>query len=151
MKIRIGKATDRKEYLRTQKEAFPSIDSRRDSRLFDEKIRKKEIFVAEENGAYAGHICFGAHANNPPFPGSVFIEEFAVKEEFRGKGLGTSLLQRLVEHCKQNKVTAILLGTGDTANSRAVKYYENQGFKKIGWLKDINPNPEYDHPQLFYG
>jgi len=150
MRVRNGKPTDKKEYLKTQKEAFPTIDTKRDSKFFDEKINNKEIFVLEEKGEYAGHICFGKHLLNPPFAGSIFIEELAVKQKFRGKGFGTSLMEKLVEFCKIKRIPAIHLGTGDMDNNKAIKYYEKQGFKKVGWLEDIDPNSEYDHPQFFY-
>jgi ribosomal protein S18 acetylase RimI-like enzyme len=150
MRIRNGKPTDKKEYLKTQKEAFPTIDTKRDSKFFNEKIKKKEIFVLEEKGEYAGHICFGKHLLNPPFAGSIFIEELAVKQKFRGKGFGTALMEKLVEFCKSKKIPAIHLGTGDETGNKAIKYYEKQGFKKVGWLEDIDPNSEYDHPQFFY-
>lgn len=150
MKIRNGKPTDKKEYLKTQKKAFPTIDIKRDSKFFDEKIKNKEIFVLEEKGEYAGHICFGNHLLNPPFVGSIFIEELAVKQKFRGKGSGTALMEKLVEFCKSKKIPVIHLGTGDMENNKAIKYYEKQGFKKVGWLEDIDPNSEYDHPQFFY-
>ena len=148
--IRIGKLNDKKEYLKLQKEAFPKIDSKRDSKFFEEKIKKKEIFVLEEKNEYAGHICFGKSLYNPPFAGSVFIEEFAVKRKFRGRGFGKKLIEKLVGFCKKNKILAIHLGTNDMKNNKAIKYYEKQGFKKVGWLKDIEPNSEYDRPQLFY-
>ncbi|MBW6442671.1 GNAT family N-acetyltransferase [Patescibacteria group bacterium] len=150
MKIRNGKLTDKKEYLKTQKEAFPNINTKRDSKFFEEKIKNKEIFVLEEKGEYAGHICFGKHLLNPPFVGSIFIEELAVKEKFRGKGFGTKLMEKLVKFCKSKKIPTIHLGTGDTGNSKVMRYYEKQGFKKVGWLKDINPNSEYNRPQFFY-
>jgi len=150
MKLRFGKPTDKKEYLKTQKGAFPNIDSKRDSKLFDEKMKKKEIFVLEEKGEYAGHICFGKHLFNPPFAGSVFVEELAVKPKFRGAGFGTLLMEKLVGFCKNQKISAIYVGTGDMKNNKAVKYYEKQGFKKVGWLEDIAPDSEYKYPQFFY-
>ena len=150
MRIRNGKSIDKKKYLKTQKDAFPTINTKRDSKFFDEKIKKKEIFVLEEKGEYAGHICFGIYFLNPPFAGSIFIEELAVKQKFCGKGFGTKLMEKLVEFCKSKKIPVMHLGTGDVKNNNAIKYYEKQGFKKVGWLKDIDPNSEYDHPQLFY-
>jgi len=150
MRIRNGNPTDKREYLKTQKEAFPTIDTKRDSKFFDEKIKNKEIFVLEEKGECAGHICFGKHLLNPPFAGSIFIEELAVKQKFRGKGFGTALMEKLIEFCKSKKIPAIHLGTGDETGNKAIKYYEKQGFKKVGWLEDIDPNSEYDHPQFFY-
>ena len=145
-----GKKTDKKEYLQTQKQAFPSINSKRDAKFFEEKIKKKEIFVITEKDHYAGHLCFGKHVLNPPFAGSVFIEELAIKKEFRGKGCGTALIEELVRFCKKKKIQVIILGTGDVKGNKTKKYYERQGFKKVGWMKDIIPNPEYDHPQIFY-
>ena len=150
MNIRLGKPTDKKEYLITQKEAFPTIDSKRDAKFFDEKIKKKEIFVLEERGTYAGHLCFGTHLFNPPFAGSVFVEELAVKKTFRGKGFGTALIEKLVQFCKNKKIAAIYLGTGDIKNSTAIPYYKKQGFKKVGWLEDIDLDSEYDYSQFFY-
>src|SRR3989344_5650920 len=148
MKIRKATHKDKKEYLKTQKEAFPTINSKRDARFFDEKIKKNEIFVAEDKNEYAGHICFGMHKYNPPFAGSVFIEELAVKSKFQGKGIGTMLMKKLVHRCKKNKIQAIYLGTAE--DNKAARYYEKQGFRKAGWLEDVNPNAEYDHPQVFY-
>ena len=150
MIIRNGKKTDKRVYLKIQKEAFPNSDTIRGSKFFDEKIKKKEVFIVEEKSEYVGHICFGKHIFNPPFAGSVFIEEFAVKKKFRGNGLGTKLLKHLVEFCKTKKISTIHLGTEDANNNKIIKYYEKQGFKKVGWLKDIAPNTEYTHPQLFY-
>jgi len=149
MKIRYGNAKDKMEYLKTQKEAFPTIDSKRDSKLFDDKVNNREIFVLQEKGEYVGHICFGKHLLNPPFAGSVFIEEFAVRSKFRSFGYGILLMERLVKYCKDNKIKEIHLGTGDQKNNLTTKYYEKQGFKKVGWLKDLIPS-EYDHPQFFY-
>ncbi|MBU2615662.1 MAG: GNAT family N-acetyltransferase [Nanoarchaeota archaeon] len=149
MEIRLGQTKDKEEYLTTQKEAFPIMDPNRDAKFFDEKIKNKEIFILEESDEYLGHICFGKHILNPPFAGSVFIEEFAVKEKFRSQGFGTALIKELVNFCKKNKISSIHLGTGEEPN-RAIKYYEKMGFKKVGWLKDIDPNSEYSRPQLFY-
>lgn len=150
MKIRKGKSTDKRDYLKTQKEAFPTVNIKRDSKFFDEKIKKKEIFVLKEKNEYAGHICFGKYLVNPPFAGSVFIEELAVKQKFRGKGFGIALIENLVKFCKNKEILVIYLGTSDKKDKKVIKFYEKQGFKKVGWLKDIVPNPEYNYPQLFY-
>jgi len=125
------------------------MDPNRDAKFFDEKIKNKEIFILKNENQYTGHICFGKHILNPPFVGSVFIEELAVKKKFRKKGFGTALMERLVKFCKDNKIQSIHLGTGEEPN-KAIKYYEKMGFKKVGWLKDIDPNSEYDHLQIFY-
>lgn len=150
MKIRFGRLGDKNNYIDTQKKAFPSIDSKRDSKFFCEKIKRKEIFIMEYEKKYIGHVCFGKYIFNPPFPGSVFIEELAVRKKFRGKGYGTLLIERLVEFCKDKKISSIHLATEDKRGNKAIKYYEKLGFKKVGWLEDIDDNSEYDYPQSFY-
>ncbi len=151
MNIRLGKKSDKKNYLKIQKETFPKIDIKRDSKFFDEKIKEKEIFVLEDGKYYIGHICFGKHLFNPPFAGSVFIEELVVKEEFRGKGYGTALINKLIAYCKKKKIMEIVLGTGDFSGNKVIKWYKKMGFKKVGkhWgLED--ENSEYDYGQIFY-
>jgi ribosomal protein S18 acetylase RimI-like enzyme len=149
MKIRDGNNKDKLNYLRVQKEAFPQINRKRDSLFFDEKVRKKEIFILE-NKEYVGHICFSKYKLNPPFINSAFIEELAINLKFRGKGYGKLLIKKLIEYCKENNIVSIHLGTEDKENCKLIKFYEKLGFKKVGKLEDIDPNSEYDHGQVFY-
>ena len=68
MDIRLGKKSDKREFLKTQKEAFPNLDFKRQSKYFDEKVKKKEIFIAEENKKYLGHHCLPIlHSNQSCF------------------------------------------------------------------------------------
>jgi len=149
MRIRFGKATDKKEYLFTQKEAFPTIDLKRDSNFFDEKVKNKEIFVIEEKGKYVGHSCFKKYLYEAPFAVSVFGQELAIKKNFRGKGYGSALREKLVKYCKKKKIPIIYIGTGDYKDNKAIKFNKKHGFKKVGFLKDIDPNSEYEHGQIF--
>ena len=149
MKIRFGHPSDKKDYLKTQKEAFSNFDPRIEPKFFDQKVEKKEIFVLEEKGEYAGHICFGNYSFSPPFTGSVFVEELAVRKKFRGNGFGTALIKRVVRYCKKNNIEMIHISTGDFENNKAVEYYKKQGFEKVGFLNDLEPN-RYDYNQIFY-
>ncbi len=148
MKIRLGKSKDKREFLKVQKEAFPNLDSKKQSKYFDEKIKNKEIFVAKKDKEYVGHHCFGKHLLNPPFAKGVFGEELAVKKKFRGKGIGTELVKELIKYCKKNKIIMLYLGTGDFKGNKAIQYYKKLGFKKVGNIKDINPDSEYDYGQI---
>ncbi len=42
------------------------------------------------------------------------------------------------------------LHLGKHSDRKAIQFYEKQGFRKVGYLKDINPDSEYDYNQLFY-
>ncbi len=148
MKVRFGNKEDKKEFLRTQKEAFPNLDVKQQTKYFDEKIKNKEIFIAEENKEYLGHHCFGKHLLNPPFVGGVFGEELAVRKKFRGVGIGTKLVDELIKYCKKNKIKMFYLGTGDFKGNKAISYYKKLGFEKVGYINDINPDSKYDYGQI---
>ena len=151
MKISLAKKSDKKEYLKVQKEAFPNLNSKQQSKYFDFKIKNKEIFVAKIDNKYAGHLCFGHHLLNPPFAPSIFLEELAVKKEFRGRGIATKLKKYIEYYCKKNKIPMIYLGTGDYKGNKAIRLYKRLGYKRIGKLKEINPKSDYKHGQVFYG
>ncbi|MEJ2267724.1 MAG: GNAT family N-acetyltransferase [Nanoarchaeota archaeon] len=148
MKIRQAKLKDEKEFLKTQKEAFPNLDLKKQSKYFKEKIKNKEIFIAEENGKYAGHHSFGKYMLNPPFATGVSGEELAVKNNFRGKGIGTALINSIINYCKKRKIRVFYIPTGDFKGNKAIKFYKKLGFEKVGVLKDINPESEYDYGQI---
>jgi ribosomal protein S18 acetylase RimI-like enzyme len=150
MKIRKARKEDKKEFLITQKEAFPNLDLKKQAIYFDSKIKNKEIFVVYEKG-YAGHLCFGKHLLSPPFAKSVFVEEMAIKKKYQGKGFGSLLMKFLFNYCKKNKIIMIYTSTGDYGDNLAIKFYEKLGFNIIGSLKDIDPNSEYEHGQIFLG
>lgn len=149
MKIRKGKPSDKKEFLKVQKEAFPNLDSKKQLLYFIEKLKKKEVLVAEQEGEYAGHNCFGKYLLSPPFSRGIFLEELAVKKKFRGKGIGTKLVMELINYGKKNKINMLYLGTGDFKGNKAIIYYKKLGFKKIGYLNDINPKSEYNYGEIF--
>lgn len=141
----------KKEFLKTQKEAFPNLNFKNQSKYFDLKLKNKEILTIDEKRQYAGHLCFGHHLMNPPFAKSVFIEELAIKKEFQGKGFGKLLVKQLEKYCKSKKIPMIYTATGDYKNNKSIKFYKKLGFKKIGKLKDINPKSEYKYGQIFFG
>ena len=149
MKIRYGQQKDKKNYLKVQKEAFSTINSKRDGKFFNLKVKNKEIFVVEEKGEYVGHSCFKKHLLEPPFAKSVFGQELAIKEKFRRKGYGSALRERLVDYCKKNKISIIYISTGHFRGNRAIRFNKKHGFKTVGCLKEINPDSEYKHGQIF--
>jgi len=151
MKIRLGKKSDLKDFLKTQKEAFPTTNPRYDKLLFNSKVKNKEIFVIGNKKHYIGHVCFGKYPFTPPFIGSIFIEEFAVKKDSRNKGHGNQLMKYLIKYCKKSKVDVIYLGTGDFLGNKVFNFYKRLNFKKVGKLKDINPNSDYKYNEIFLG
>ncbi len=60
------------------------------------------------------------------------IRKMFVKKEFRGKefGVAQKLLNTLIEHCKENDITDLYLGTVDMLKA-AHRFYEKNGFNRI--------------------
>ncbi len=149
--IRFGNKKDKKQYLKTQRDVFPNTSIKREIDFFNSKVKYKEILVLENNVGYIGHICFQKYLASPPFIDSVFLQEFAIKKKFQGKGFGTLLIKELIKFCKKNKISYVYLGTNDKKGNKAIKFYKRLGFKKLGMLKNIEPLKEFPHDQLFYG
>ena len=55
----------------------------------------------------------------------------SVRKDYWGKGIGTGLMNRLIDFCKENGATTIELEVRSD-NERAIALYKKFGFKKIG-------------------
>lgn len=62
------------------------------------------------------------------------ITNVAIHPDFRGKGLGTQLMNSLIKGCKAEKCTSITLEVRES-NSPALKLYEKLGFDAAGKRK----------------
>ena len=92
-----------------------------------EKSKIKPIFlVAEEKGEVVGFIW--AHFIQYGFFKYGTIDEFFVKEEFRGKGIGTTLLRKAIKELEKLNPKMILVGT-EKENKEAIKLYQKVGFE----------------------
>jgi GNAT superfamily N-acetyltransferase len=60
-----------------------------------------------------------------------FMENVFVKEEHRGKGLGTKLIEKLIEEAKAQKCYK-LIGNSRYDNPRVHTMYQKMGFKNHG-------------------
>lgn len=57
-----------------------------------------------------------------------WISTIAVDENFKSKGIGTTLISKMKEYCIKNKMKEIILYTHNK-NERAIKLYNKNGFK----------------------
>lgn len=69
-------------------------------------------------------VAFTAIWNLPNF---IFIEHFAIKKEFRGKGYGTKILKNIIE--KYDKKVILEVEKPETHDAkRRIDFYKNLGF-----------------------
>lgn len=85
------------------------------------------VRIAMADGAAAGYfvLTFGYsleyHGRN------AVLDEFYVREEFRGKGIGTQCLNYIDEYCKAENIIAVHLVV-DKINLKAKDLYDRKGY-----------------------
>lgn len=99
-------------------------------KIYEELVNRQDIkiFVAEEGSKLLGVADLfilpimrrGYHQGH--------IEDFVVTENMRGKGVGTELMNKIKDYCRENNIKVIKLTSGFELED-AHKFYEKQGGK----------------------
>ena len=112
-------------------EYFPSEQDAIDA--ITEGITKEEMFVAlNEKGECLGFIWFILSGAFHSFP---YLHIIAVREEFRGLGIGKKLLSFFEETVFPNS-SKVFLVVADF-NPDAKRLYENLGYQQVGVLPNL--------------
>lgn len=110
----------RELFLQIRQQTFHWMDtSKFNISDFDKETDDEHIFVIHFNNTVAGFISFWQRDN--------FIHHLYIASEFQQKGLGTMLLQTLLE-----KTTSPVTLKCLKKNKRALIFYEKNGFTKKG-------------------
>lgn len=102
-------------------------------RSFDQRVQEMQedlegkiiptTFVAEEEGELLGSACIladdmSSHPELTPWLASVYVNEI-----HRGKGIGSTLVKRVMQHAQENGVKRLYLYTPD----------QEQLYARLGW------------------
>jgi ribosomal-protein-alanine N-acetyltransferase len=71
------------------------------------------------------------------------LANIAVRPEHRGRGLGSFLLDRIVERARERGVRSLYLEVR-VSNGRAAELYERRGFREVGRRRDYYQRPRED-------
>ncbi len=99
-------------------------------RLYD-PLQRHGILIAldEDSNEVVGMII--AELRIDPFGSSEgYIKQFFLKEPYRKQGVGSSLLEKALEHLKKIKVEKVKVNIKEKA-LEATKLYEKMNFKKV--------------------
>ncbi|HEY5652743.1 MAG TPA: GNAT family N-acetyltransferase [Pontiella sp.] len=99
-----------------------------------------EIFIAEHQGHVIGMCTIQIHISTAIGSTVAKIEDVIVDINYRGKGIGSSLLQSAEEWSSKRNLPRLQL-QADRENLPALKFYEALQWKQtnlIGYIKHIN-------------
>lgn len=92
------------------------------------RIPKSILWVAEVDEEIAG--CCGIYPTAGLDENCVELVKFYLSEKARGKGIGRELMEKSIQSAREFGYTQIYLESLPQF-SRAVRIYENQGFKRL--------------------
>ncbi len=131
MTIRFAKTTDKEQVLALLDELSAYINQevpKRENLVFDEALKNDcaKIFVAEDKGKLLGVATFYLVPMIRRNGTRGHIEEFIVTKDARGKGIGTKIMERIKEYCKENNIVCFKLLSGCKLTG-AHNFYEKHG------------------------
>lgn len=92
------------------------------------------FFVASYDGQLAA--CGGVKL----FPDYGEVKRMYVRPQFRGKGLGKAILNRLADHARANRINTLRLETG-IYQIEAIGLYDGWGFQRRGPFGEYQDDP----------
>jgi len=102
------------------------------------KETTSELLVAESNQEIVGLI-HQVFFLDPVHAGlNSYITSLFVKESHRKRGIGSQLLREAVKNAKKKGVIEIHVDTEEN-NVRAMEFYQDHGFKRVGVMFENNP------------
>jgi L-amino acid N-acyltransferase YncA len=103
--------------------------------LLAEKCNKNfPVIVAEINGKLAGFGMYGEFRFRDAYRFTVEHSVY-VSADFKGKGVGSELLQTLIQLAKQQGLHT-MVGVIDAENLNSIRFHEKFGFEKVGVIKE---------------
>ena len=93
------------------------------------------VAAKDEHGKTMGFGILRTHNPIPTFSQTAEITCF-IKPEYTGKGMGTSMLQHLIEEGKKRNITSVLANIS-SLNARSIAFHRKHGFKECGRFQGI--------------
>ena len=98
--------------------------------------RELNVVAVTERGDIAGVA--GWYPDKYDWPGILWLNWFYVHGAHRGQGVGSMLLQHVIDNVRQLDVRKLYVDTSsDVAYGNAVRLYERFGFREEGRLLDF--------------
>ena len=145
MKIRLAERTDVpamreifNEVLRNSNSIYRENEVTLEDRYawFDEKIEHGfPIFGAYEEDQLVGYAGYGAWRAAQGYRKSVELTIY-VDQKRRGKGIGSKLMQTIIEHAKVDGYH-VMIGAIDAANQQSIEFHKRFGFVEVARMPEV--------------
>lgn len=110
---------------------YKSVEEVISKEYFEILVKNEEIYVAKLQNEIVGYVIFNIKEKENPsmrYRKQLNIDAICVDEKYRGKGIGTKILESVKEIAKSKECTDLYL-TVNQENENAIKAYEKFGFK----------------------
>lgn len=98
--------------------------------------KKRPIWVAERAGKIVGYIYITSFYGGRPAYDKTAEVSLYLAPKAQGQGLGTDLMQRMIDACPQLGVTT-LIGMHFDHNEATKRLNDRFGFQQVGYLQEI--------------
>ena len=103
---------------------------------FDEKLEHGfPIFGAYEGDHLIGYAGYGTWRAAQGYRKSVEITIY-VDQKRRGKGIGSKLMQTIIEHAKADGYH-VMIGAIDAANQQSIEFHKRFGFVEVARMPEV--------------
>ena len=145
MKIRLAERTDVpamreifNEVLRNSNSIYREEEVTLEERYawFDEKLEHGfPIFGAYEGDHLIGYAGYGTWRAAQGYRKSVELTIY-VDQKFRGVGIGSALMQTIIEHAKVDGYH-VMIGAIDAANQQSIEFHKRFGFVEVARMPEV--------------
>jgi phosphinothricin acetyltransferase len=102
---------------------------------FEGHDSKHPILVAEQDNAVVGWASLSKWSDRCAYSDTAEISVY-VKEEHRGKGIGKSLMQEVLDRGKKAGIHTVIARISES-NEASVRLHEAFGFEHVGTMKEV--------------
>jgi L-amino acid N-acyltransferase YncA len=93
------------------------------------------LFVADCDGVIAGYASLSPFRNKDGYR-NIAENSVYLLPEYRGRGIGRQLMERLISHAKNSGLWVITAWI-DASNQNSIAFHEKFGFELVGEMKNI--------------
>ena len=111
--------------------------------FFEPQVEEPRVFAAQVEGQNVGWIELGYQKWN----NTMRVWEFLVKEEYRGRGVGTALMDMAARIAREKEARMLVLET-QSCNVPAITFYLKFGFDLIGFDTAAYSNNDIDKKEV---